>query len=43
MVFREVFKNKDGTEGERFLVTNDRSLTGDRFRTLYKKRRGVEE
>lgn len=43
MVFRQVFKNKDGTEGERFLATNDLGLQGDQFRTLYKKRWGVEE
>jgi hypothetical protein len=40
MVFRQVFRNKDGSEGERFLVTKDLSLTGDQFRTLYKKRWG---
>ena len=43
LLFREVFRNKDGTEGERFLVTNDLTLTDDQFRTLYKKRWGVEE
>jgi hypothetical protein len=42
-VFREVFRNKDGTEGERFLATSDVSMTVDRFKTLYKKRWGVEE
>jgi hypothetical protein len=43
MIFRQVFKNKDGTEGERFLVTNDPELQGEQFRSLYKKRWGVEE
>jgi len=42
-LFRQVFKNKDGTEGERFLVSNDFTLTDEQFKTLYKKRWGVEE
>jgi len=42
-LFRQVFRNKDGTEGERFLVSNDLTMTDERFRTLYKKRWGVEE
>jgi len=40
LLFRQVFKNKDGTTGERFLVSNDLTLTDDQFRTLYKKRWG---
>jgi uncharacterized protein YegP (UPF0339 family) len=39
---KEVFKNKDGTIGVRYLVTNDETMTGDRFKTLYKKRWSVE-
>ena len=42
-LFKQVFKNKDGTEGQRFLVSNDFTLTNDHFKTLYKKRWGVEE
>jgi hypothetical protein len=43
MIFREVFTNKDGTRGERYLVSNDLTMTDEQFRTLYKKRWGVEE
>ena len=39
-IFRQVFTNKDGTHGERFLVSNDLTLTDEQFRTLYKKRWG---
>jgi transposase len=42
-LFKQVFKNKDGTQGERFLVSNDFTLTDDQFITLYKKRWGIEE
>ena len=42
-LFKQVFKNKDGTQGERFLVSNDLTLTDEQFKTLYKKRWGVEE
>jgi IS4 transposase len=42
-LFKQVFKNKDGTLGERFLVSNDCTLTDEQYKTLYKKRWGVEE
>jgi hypothetical protein len=42
-IFKQVFTNKDGTHGERFLVSNDFTLTDEQFKTLYKKRWGVEE
>jgi IS4 transposase len=42
-LFRQVFINKDGTQGERFLVSNDFTLTDEQFKALYKKRWGVEE
>ena len=42
-IFRQVFANKDGTRGERFLVSNDLTLTDEQFKKLYKKRWGVEE
>jgi hypothetical protein len=43
MLFKQVFRNKDGTTGTGFLVSNDESLTEDQYKTLYKKRWGVEE
>jgi len=43
LLFKQVFKNKDGTQGECFLVSNDCTLTDEQFKTLYKKRWGVEE
>ena len=42
-IFKQVFTNKDGSRGERFLVSNDLTLTDEQFKTLYKKRWGVEE
>jgi len=42
-VFKQVFTNKDGTIGQRFLVSNKLTLTDDKFKTLYKKRWSVEE
>jgi hypothetical protein len=42
MVYKQVFKNKDGSVGVRYLVTNDKTMTGDLFKTLYKKRWSVE-
>jgi hypothetical protein len=41
-LYRQVFKNKDGSVGERYLVTNDKTMTGDRFKRLYQKRWSVE-
>ena len=43
LLFKQVFKNKDGSCGQRFLVTNDLTLSDEQFRTLYKKRWSVEE
>jgi hypothetical protein len=43
VLFKQVFRNKDKTQGIRFLVSNDVTLTGGQFKTLYKKRWGVEE
>ena len=42
-LFKQVFKNKDQSTGVRFLVSNDSSLSGDDFATLYKKRWSIEE
>ena len=41
-LYRQVFKNKDGSVGERYLVTKDNTMTDDQFKTLYKKRWSVE-
>lgn len=43
LVCRQVFKNENGTVGERYLVTNDLTLTAEQFTELYKKRWSVEE
>ena len=43
MVFKQVFTNKDGSSGQRFLVSNKLTLTDEQFMTLYKKRWSVEE
>jgi hypothetical protein len=43
LVFKQVFRNKDGKNGERILVSNDLTLSSEQFMTLYKKRWGVEE
>ncbi|MDR2394352.1 MAG: transposase, partial [Treponema sp.] len=42
MLYKQVFKNKDGSTGLRYLAANDETMGGDRFKTLYKKRWGVE-
>ena len=42
-VIRQVFKNKDGSTGERYLVTSDLELTADKLATIYKRRWKVEE
>jgi hypothetical protein len=43
LITRQVFKNKDGSEGEMYLVTSDLSLTADEINKGYQKRWGVEE
>jgi hypothetical protein len=43
LVFKQVFRNKDGTSGQRFLVSNGLALTDEQFKTLHKKRWSVEE
>jgi hypothetical protein len=40
-VFKQVFTNKDGTSGQRFLVSNELTLKDEQFRALYKKRWSV--
>ncbi|MDR2633177.1 MAG: transposase [Treponema sp.] len=41
-LYKQAFKNKDGSAGVRYLVTNDKTMGGDLFKTLYKKRWSVE-
>jgi hypothetical protein len=43
LVCKLVFTNKDGSTGETYLVSNNLELSADLFKTLYKKRWGVEE
>lgn len=44
LLVKQVFKNEDGsTQGCRYLVSNDLSLSFNDFATIYKKRWGVEE
>jgi len=43
VLFKQIFTNKDETVGERFLVSNELTLTDEQFKTLYKKRWSVEE
>jgi hypothetical protein len=40
--YKQVCKNKDGSAGVRYLVTHDKTMRGDRLKTLYKKRLSVE-
>jgi hypothetical protein len=42
ILYKQVFKNKGGMTGVRYLVTNDETMSSDRFKTLYKKRWSVE-
>lgn len=41
-VCKQIFKNGDGSVGERYLVSNDLNLTAERFAELYQKRWSVE-
>jgi transposase len=43
LLIKQVFKNKNQQTGVRFLVSNDFSLSDEKFTTLYKKRWSVEE
>jgi hypothetical protein len=43
LLFKQVFINKDGSRGERFLVSNDLELSKENFINIYKKRWSVEE
>lgn len=43
LILKQTFKNEGGTQGVRYLVTNDLSLTGPQIVTTYQKRWAVEE
>ena len=43
ILYKQVFTNKDGSQGTRYLVTNDLQMSGGQIETLYKRRWGVEE
>ena len=43
LVVKQTFKNEGGSEGVRYLVTNDLSLSAGQITTTYQKRWGVEE
>jgi Transposase DDE domain len=43
LLTKQIFTNKDGSAGVRFLVSNDFSLSDEQFTTIYKKRWSVEE
>ena len=43
LLFRQVFKNKDGSSGILYLVCSDLNCDGKTIRTIYKKRWKVEE
>ena len=43
VVCKLVFKNKDASTGVAYLVSDDVGLSGEGFKTLYKRRWGVEE
>jgi len=43
LLVKQVFTNKDDSTGVRYLISNDLTLSYERFATLYQKRWGVEE
>lgn len=43
LLYKQVFKNKDGSTGEMYLVTNNLTAVSDDFQILYKKRWSIEE
>jgi transposase len=43
LLMKQVFINKDGSTGIRYLISNDLKLTKEDFKTIYKKRWSVEE
>jgi hypothetical protein len=43
LIYKQTFKNKDDSVGERILATNDLTMTSDQLQELYKKRWSIEE
>ena len=43
LLCKQVFTNKDGSQGVLYLVTSDTTLTGSEIQTIYQKRWKVEE
>lgn len=43
LLIKQVFRNKDGSTGTRFLVSNDLTLSNTQFENTYKRRWSVEE
>lgn len=43
LLYKQVFKNKDGSTGVRYLATNNLNLSSDDFIELYKRRWSIEE
>lgn len=43
LLVKQVFRNKDGSEGILYLACSDISLTGSQIQTIYQKRWNVEE
>ena len=43
LLIKQVFINKDGSTGVKFLATNNLNLSSDDFNDLYKRRWSVEE
>ena len=42
LAWKQIFKNKDGSEGVLYLVTNDLELTNDQIENIYQKRWNIE-
>jgi hypothetical protein len=42
ILYKQVFENKDGSVGVRYLATNDKTMDSGRFKALYKRRWSVE-
>jgi hypothetical protein len=41
MLYKQVFKNKDGSAGVRYVATKDGRMSGDLFKTRYREFAGV--
>ena len=43
LLIKQIFTNKDDSQGIRYLISNNLNLSGEDFKTIYKKRWSVEE